>query len=63
MSFPSNSPFNRKEGSPSHTKRELERLYQTLSDIYAESEHRHGRYDDITSRIADARDDVYALLK
>lgn len=62
MTFPSNSPFNRKESAP-QVKRELERLYQTLSDLYAEAEHRHGRYDEITSRIADARDDVYALLK
>lgn len=62
MTFPSNSPFNRKEGT-SVNQADLERIYQTLSDIYAEMEHRHGRYDEITSRVADVRDDVYALLR
>ena len=62
MSFPSNSPFNRKEGT-SVSQSELERVYQALSDIYAEMEQRHGRYDEMTSRVADVRDDVYALLR
>jgi hypothetical protein len=60
--FQSNSPFNRKESNP-QVQRDLERIYQQLSDLYAEMEHRHGRYDELTSQVADVRDDVYALLR
>lgn len=62
MSFPSNSPFNRKEAE-TVKQADLERIYQQLSDLYAEMEHRSGRYDELTSRLADVRDDVYALLR
>jgi len=64
MPFPSNSPFhneNKKESAIS--QRDLDRIYQDLSDIYSKLEHRFGRYDEITSAVADVRDDVYALLK
>jgi len=62
--FPSNSPFNREQRRKESTSsKDIERIYQDLSDIYSDLEHRFGRYDPLTSALADVRDDVYALLR